>query len=455
MSETVTRELIELLDSQQEFIESPARYKVFCGPVGSGKSLAIIYQAFILAHENPGCMGLIGAPTYRIMTDTVIKEMLLAMDNVAVDNGINPKKFYTFYKEDHRLHLHECDSDIVFRPVDQFEKLRGLNLAWFGMDEMTLCKEEAFDILMGRLRDTNAQRMCGFGGCTPKGFDWVYDRFVKNERPDYALIQAPPAENIHLRDDYYSDLKFAYDERFYEQEALGKFVNLHSGQVYYKFDSRKHVTPLFFDKRKPICWSLDFNITPMCSVIGQIHDDSTSLDRQNGIRRTRLEIIDEIYLKDARTNQAAEEFASRVHTYGFGTLNVRVYGDGTGDQRQRSASAGAWSDWDTVKKSLGNAGIDASFHYQSNHNPAIKNRVAAVNGLLENTLHEVRLLVDPKCKMLIKDLERLGWQPGATATFDTQGNTLSHMSDALGYLIWQEFGLGSDVGFKRHSPTGF
>jgi hypothetical protein len=52
------------LESQKKFHESPARFKGFSGPIGSGKSQALCQEALKLSYLNPGRTGLIGAPTY-------------------------------------------------------------------------------------------------------------------------------------------------------------------------------------------------------------------------------------------------------------------------------------------------------------------------------------------------------------------------------------------------------
>jgi len=76
---------------------------------------------------------------------------------------------------------------------------------------------------------------------------------------------------------------------------------------------------------------------------------------------------------------------------------------------------------------------------------ADKARVNAMNALLCNYHGERRLLVAPQCRELIKDFERVCW------TGDAHGNLLgnidksdpmrSHVSDALGYFVAQEFAL--------------
>ena len=80
----------------------------------------------------------------------------------------------------------------------------------------------------------------------------------------------------------------------------------------------------------------------------------------------------------------------------------------------------------------------------------MKDRTNCVNAMLRNQAGERRLLIDPKCKQLILDLERVRWKN------DTQGNTLAeldksdpertHVSDALGYVIAHDFGMRGKFG---------
>ena len=66
-------------------------------------------------------------------------------------------------KAENTFVMTDTGSRILFRPVDEFERLRGTNLAWFGLDELTYTQEEAWLRLEGRLRDPKATRLCGFG----------------------------------------------------------------------------------------------------------------------------------------------------------------------------------------------------------------------------------------------------------------------------------------------------
>ena len=65
--------------------------------------------------------------------------------------------------------MKDTGSRIYFRAVDDFERLRGTNLAWFGLDELTYTAEEAWLRLEGRLRDPRASRLCGFARMDAEG----------------------------------------------------------------------------------------------------------------------------------------------------------------------------------------------------------------------------------------------------------------------------------------------
>ena len=60
---------------------------------------------------------------------------------------------YEQNKAENMLTMKDTGSRILFRPVDEFERLRGTNLAWFGLDELTYTQEAAWLRLEGRLRD--------------------------------------------------------------------------------------------------------------------------------------------------------------------------------------------------------------------------------------------------------------------------------------------------------------
>ncbi len=123
---------------------------------------------------------------------------------------------HTFRKADNEIYLSEPRSVVRFRSLDNPERLIGSNLAWFGVDELTYCKQDAWHRLEARLRHPMASRLEGFAAWTPKGFDWVYEKFIGPKRTEgYEAILAAPGENTVLPEDFYDRRKASYDQKFY------------------------------------------------------------------------------------------------------------------------------------------------------------------------------------------------------------------------------------------------
>jgi len=328
---------------------------------------------------------------------------------------------YDYHKAENVLVLSDTRSRVIFRPLDDYERLRGTNLAWFGLDELTYTAEQAWLRLEGRLRDPKAKRLCGFAVWTPKGFDWVYRRFLEQPVEGYELIFAEPYENRYLLEkvpDYYERLKRSYDGRFFEQEVLGKYLTVSEGQVYYSFNRSRNVEEAAIDPKSPLRWALDFNVDPMCSVIGQIQD---------GIVR----ILDEMTMSRTTTPEVCGEFLNR---YPYHEAGIVIYGDASGSRRQTTGH----SDFEMVRQALYRSGHKRVSYRIPRSNPEVRERVSLVNAMLASAGGETRLRIRPKCRELILDLEQVCYKSGSTVIDKEKDSRRTHHSDALGYLIWQE-----------------
>jgi hypothetical protein len=81
-------------------------------------------------------------------------------------------------------------------------------------------------------------------------------------------------------------------------------------------------------------------------------------------------------------------------------------------------------------------------------NPAIRDRVMEMNAKLRNANGDVLMYVDPKCKELIADFEQVAYREDSTQIDKERDRKRTHLSDALGYLIWQE-GRSVPIGERR------
>jgi hypothetical protein len=402
----------EPLPSQKRFHDSAARFKGFSGPIGSGKSQALCLEAIRLSYRNPGRTGLLGAPTYPMLRDAT----LAALTELLNENELP----YELNKSDNVLVMKDSGSRILLRSVDEFERLRGTNLAWFGLDELTYTQEGAWLRLEGRLRDPKATEYCGFAVWTPKGFDWVYRKFIQNPVAGYEAVLAAPYENRFLLaqvPDFYERLKASYDDNFFRQEVLGDYLNQKGGLVYTAFDRQANVQPCCADAGRSICWAVDFNVDPMSSLVVQMKGEE-------------VRVLDEIVLHRATTEEACAEFERRV---GIPRAGVVIFGDAAGAAMQTTG----FSDYQVIRQFFQERNAKVTYRVP-NANPAVRARVAQVNAWLRNVHGDVRLVVDPKCKELIADFEQVAYKEDSTQVDKDKDRRRTHLSDALGYLICQE-----------------
>jgi len=413
------------LPAQKQFHDATERFKGFSGPIGSGKSQALCQEAIRLSYLNWGRVGLLGAPTYPMLRDSTQTTLLEILETNRIP--------YEHNKAENTLVLKDCRSRILLRAVEEFERLRGTNLAWFGLDELTYTQEESWQRLAGRLRDPGAHRLCGFAVWTPRGYDWVYRMFVSDQLSGYKLIYAPAFQNHHILakiPDFYKRLEGTYDDRLYRQEVLGEYLSMDGNRVYSAFAEQDHVTDVAVDPRKPLYWALDFNVDPMSSVIAQIDSGN-------------VRVVDEIVIRQASTKDACMAFEKK---YGGHPSGVVIYGDSSGHTQQTSGT----SDYDMVQDYFREMSDLKVSLRAAKSNPAVRERVNLMNRMLRSAAGEVRMVVDRKCKELIKDFVQVCYKSESGEVDKERDRLRTHTSDALGYLVWAECRPKVQIGEKGH-----
>jgi hypothetical protein len=421
----ITRIRDDLHPGQLAFVDDTATQIIgISAGYGAGKTRALCAKAVMLAAANQGFIGAVMEPTGPLIRDIWQTDF----DDFLDAYGI-PYTFRASPLPEYMLHLPGGDTKILCRSFENWSRIIGLNLAWVLADEIDTVTpsiaNKAFPKILGRLRSGNVRQ---FGAAsTPEGFRWMWNTFGSDEakhRVDRKLIKMRTADNPHLPPDFIERLEANYDPSLLRAYLDGEFVNLTTGQVYDRFDRAKHVTTAVPDtSREPLRIGVDFNVGNMSAVI--------AVRLGNG-----LLVIDEI--AGAHDTDALAQEIRRRHPQ----QQIYVYPDASGGSRSTNASQ-------TDIQILESYGMS---NQSPRSNPPVRDRVAAVQALLENGKGQVRLQVAERCKRVIECLELQCYsdkgEPDKDAGFD-------HMNDALGYLVWREFnplhaGAGRGTGIRLY-----
>ena len=395
-----------LLPHQVKFIEDTNHRKLglVCG-FGAGKTHGLICKAVHLAAMNVGHVSALFEPIAPMLRDILQRTMddLLEQWEIPYDFRVSPLPEYT-------LHFAEGSHTILLRTMETANRIRGQNLCAVGFDEADTANKnvatQAMRMALACLRDGNVQQF--YAATTPEGFGWAYETFEKNATSDTALIRAKTSDNPHLPEGFIDSLLENYPEQLIKAYLDGSFVNLNTGQVYDRFDRTKHLISELPDlEDEPLRIGIDFNVTNTNAVIG------CRLGNQ-------LIVIDEI-TGAHDTDALAQEIQRR-----FPQRRIYVYPDASGGNRSTNSS----------KTDIAILETYGFTNQSSRSNPAVRDRVLAVQALLANSKGEVRMQISNKCTRLIECLELQSWntkgEPDKEAGYD-------HINDALGYLVVREF----------------
>lgn len=219
---TTTIEL-RLHARQYDFVFTDARFSFYVGGRGAGKSFAGALRAIFATQRQPGCLGLVGAPTHAMLRDSAQRMFF----------DLCPPTLIRQHNKTEQRTLMRNGSEILWRSLDQEQRTRGLNLAWFWLDEAPFCGYEAWRLLKATLRQPRYQTAAWATG-TPHGKDGYARDFELAPRAGHTLYRASTWDNANnLPDGFVEDL--GYTGAFADQEIEGQFVAF-DGLVYPSFD---------------------------------------------------------------------------------------------------------------------------------------------------------------------------------------------------------------------------
>jgi PBSX family phage terminase large subunit len=385
MSGTLELNWHHLSEQQEAFLSSKKTIKAFIGGIGSGKTTIGCMACILEALGQTRSTGLILAATYRLLEDSVLPELRKWLPDELIKD-YNASRYEFTLTNGSVIRLRSGDDQ------KQIDRLRGQSLAFAFLDEAALLPEDAFKIILGRLRQPNMRHRC-FVCSTPRGKrHWIYQYFVEHPKKNMFLVTAPTESNKNLPPRYIEMLKEQYVGRFAQQELQGTFVEFDDLLVYPGFKSEMIMDSSEAETLKATCFGLDWGWRhPSAVVAAAFREDKCYILEEHVKREEPLEDLIEV-IKDMQKR------------WGYG----RVFCD--------PSEPGSL---ETLRK----AGIDA---VKGDNN--VGEGIRAVASYIENG----KFFVHESCKNLINELQTYSY-------IDATGNRVLKQNDdccdALRYAV--------------------
>lgn len=278
---------------------------------------------------------------------------------------------------------------------------------------------------------------------TVGGVSWMFPKVIEpwqsndpEVRKRIGLFGASIYDNPHLDIGEIKRLEAIYPDGSNQRRIRlgGEWLPGMSGaRIYAAFDRRLHVRPQPpIMPRRPLCWTWDFNVEPMVSIIGQ---------REGNVFR----VLRELVADEGQISEMVDWFRSTVPTHG---AEVLIYGDATGKRRTNQTGQ---SDYALIMNHMRSYGVLRM--RVPEENPLVRDRVNAVNRALKNEFGEIDVQIDPSCKELIADLEQVvsDGRGGIRKTTNRRDPYFrrTHVSDAFGYWISWDSPVKSFTGARQ------
>lgn len=309
------------------------------------------------------------------------------------------------------------------------KKYQGAEKDWFHMDE-----EHPYDIYEEAVIRVGARPLLFYCTATilpPEGHvggtSWVFPKIIQpyqdGRLPHIGVFGASIYDNPGIPRSEISRL-----ESLYPEGSLSRRIRLEGewlpgiggSRAYSAFERQIHVQELPpLNVRRPLCWTWDFNVEPLCSLVGQYTGETFLIYRELVMQEGSIPEMCQLFY-DKFPNHQAE---------------IRIYGDATSEKRSTHTGK---TDYFLIRNEMKGYGVPIRMCVPES-NPHVPDRINSVNRALRDEDGLVKLLLDPSCQELASDLENV-LRDGRGGILKTNNKKdpyfqRTHTSDAMGYWV--------------------
>lgn len=404
--------VLKVTEPQAAFHSMTCKYPAFVGGFGSGKSETMCNQAIIDASTSSEALISLYAPTYDLVRLILAPRLLSKLTEFGIEYDFNKTENYIQTKSSQF-------GNFILRSLDTPERIVGYESYRAHIDEIDILPEKQANEAWNKILGRNRQHLVGISGqlnrvsaySTPEGFNFVYNRWVKNKADGYEMVKASSRTNPFLPDDYISSLETSYSPELVAAYIEGEFVNLNSGTVYNAYSRTQHDSQEEIKDKEELYIGIDFNVTKMAATIF--------------VKRNKaFHAVDE--LKNVYDTPEMIEIIKRRYI----DHRIICYPDASGSSRK------------SVDASTSDIALlsQAGFEIRApRKNPLVKDRILAVNQAFRSNL----LFVNQRaCPTVSECLEQQSYGENGEPDKKTGRD---HQNDSVGYCIVYEMPVKKPV----------
>jgi hypothetical protein len=354
------REILLNSGAQHSFVLNDSLHSAYMGGRGAGKTFALVVRGLIYSHQPkiPGESAPVGClltDSFPHLKDIVYPVMYKVLDLAGYKLGSGQNQVREVKNQSDRKFIFPNGAQILMRSLDDPDRVRGLTLAWFGIDEgREFDAAYAYNTLADCLRQGThpdkdideagiwvpgeSYKHAGFVTSTPNGYDWQYKLFhpESNKKLDGALLfNAALFENSkHLPASFIRSITSRHEGLMYQQEVEGQFVGAIGGAVWPMFNPKLHTRVLDYNPHLPLYAGWDFGIgdNGVC-LFAQVTWTKKVIYDGSSVDVPQLRLIGMIEMSDATIADWANAFYQYCDRHFQGRAPDRMWGDPAGNQR--------------------------------------------------------------------------------------------------------------------------
>lgn len=414
--------IAELKPNQGSIFTDDSRFLVVVCGRRFGKTTTLLIKLFKLACQRPG-MYAYTAPTYK-------QAKLIAWKII---KAIIPRHYMHGKPNESELKVTlKNGSEIRLFGMQDGENVYGAKLYGVICDEYDqMDKELIKNVLRPAVSDTMGPIWyCGTPDATRGQIKDLYEETNRDKKAgnktDWNTFHYTSLDGGYIPPEEIENAREELDERTFRQNYEATFETS-EGKIYYAFNFDDHVhVKAKYNPVLPIRMYWDFNVDPF--VVGLAHTFSRKDSSTNKMVQD-IYAFDEFTIRNSNTPEMCREILNRYKKHVNG---IYIYGDASSKSRHTSSSL---SDYEIIKDHFSVLpNVELRF---KEANPAVKDRTNAVNSKLKTVSGKTHVIINPKCKSLIKDFLNVTRKQGSNE-IDKSNIELTHASDGFGYFVEYE-----------------